>query len=142
ILFEQKQEVATKKVLFITTEKKKVQQLLMETPVALLQTVEATKQGLFGHEDHIELTFASGAPFYSAHFHLDGQDCNEWQALLGKAKAKDFDRDRAVAIAQDDIDKVKAAPGQCPACGGAITAPVLRGMDSLTCEFCGYVIRL
>ncbi len=142
ILFEQKQEVATKKVLFITTEKKKVQQLLVDTPVALLQNVTATKQGLFGHEDHIEMTFASGAPFYSVHFHLDGQDCNEWQGLLGKAKSKDFDHDRAVAIDQADIDKVKAAPAQCPTCGGTISTPVLRGMDSLTCEFCGYVIRL
>ncbi len=142
ILFEQKQEVATKKVLFIATEKKKVQQLLIETPVVLLETVTATKQGLFGHEDHIDLSFASGAPFHSVHFHLDGQDCNAWQALLGRAKSKDFDRDRAVAIAQADIDKVKAAPAQCPACGGAITAPVLRGMDSIHCEFCGYVIRL
>jgi hypothetical protein len=40
------------------------------------------------------------------------------------------------------MDKVKAAPSQCPSCGGNINQVVLRGMDSLTCDYCGYVIRL
>src|SRR5205823_11900767 len=62
ILFEQKQEVATKKVLFVATEKKKVQQLLVNVPVAQTQSAQASKQGLMGHEDHLDITFASGAP--------------------------------------------------------------------------------
>jgi len=142
ILFEQKQEVATKKVLFITTEKQKVQQLLLEVPVVLMETVKGSKQGLFSHEDHLELTFASGAPFYTLHFHLDGQDSSRWQGLLGQAKSKIFDQDRAVAIDASQVEKAKSAPSQCPACGGAVNQPVLRGMDSLDCEFCGYVMRL
>ena len=142
LIFEQKQEIATKKVLFITTEKQTVQKLLMETPLALMTAIKPSKQGLFGHEDHLELSFASGAPFYAAHFHIDGQDCNAWQGLLNRAKDKDFDKGRAVAVDQEAVEKVKAAPTQCPICGGAITAPVLRGMDSITCEYCGSVIRL
>ncbi len=142
LLFEQKQQVATKKILFITTESQKVQKLLAEVPTTLLETVNATKQGLFSHEDHIELTFASGAPIYRLHFHLDGQDCNRWQGLLGQAQAHAFDQDRAVALNPADVERVKAAPAQCPSCGGAIHQPVLRGMDSLRCEYCGFVIRL
>ena len=142
LLFEQKQEVATKKILFITTEKQKVQKLLWEAPIALLENVKPTKQGLFGHEDHLELSFASGAPFYSVHVHINGQDCNDWQALLGRAKSHDFDQERAIAVDQAAEQKVKEAPSRCPSCGGAIKQPVLRGMDSITCEYCGYVIRL
>ncbi len=142
LIFEQKQEVATKKFLFITTEKQKVQQLQLEAPVALIQEAKPTKRGLFGNEDHLDLLFASGAPCPTAHFHINGQDCNEWQGLIGRARSKDYDRDRAVAIEAAEIEKVKKAPSQCPACGGAITQPVLRGMDALTCPYCGNVIRL
>ena len=141
ILFEQKEEIATKKVLFVVTEKKKVQNLLIETPVALAEKVDTSKQGMLKNEDHIEIHFASGAPFQMADFHI-WQENTAWQALINRAKTKDFDKGRAVAFDQAAADKVKAAPSQCPSCGGNITTVVLRGMDSITCEYCGFVIRL
>jgi hypothetical protein len=61
---------------------------------------------------------------------------------INRARSKFYDGDRAVAIDQGAVDKVKAAPAQCPSCGGNINQPVLRGQDSLTCEYCGFVIRL
>ena len=76
-----------------------------------------------------------------AHFHI-WQDNAAWQALINRAKNKDFDQGRAVALDQAAVDKVKAAPAQCPSCGGNITTVVLRGMDSIKCEYCGLVIRL
>jgi hypothetical protein len=141
LLFEQKEEIATKKVLFVVTEKKKVQNLLLESPVALAEKVDASKQGMMKNEDHIEIRFTSGAPFQMAHFHL-WQDSSAWQALINRAKTKDFDQGRAMAVDQAAVDKVKAAPSQCPSCGGNINTVVLRGMDSLKCEYCGFVIRL
>ncbi len=142
LIFEQNEEVATKKVLFITTERKKIQQFLFEIPVELIADVVAVKQGMFKNEDHIDLSLKSGAPYPTCHFHLDGQDCNYWDSLLGKVRTKEFDRDRAVAIPKEELDKVKAAPTICPSCGGSINQPVLRGQDTITCNFCGQVIRL
>ena len=141
ILFEQKEEVVTKKVLFVATEKHKVQSLLWEAPVALLDKVTTSKQGLLKNEDHIEILFRSGAPLEMAHLHI-WQDCAAWQGLLNRAKTRDFDAGRAVALDQAAVDKVKSAPTQCPSCGGAITKPVLRGQDTIKCEFCGFEIRL
>ncbi len=141
IIFEQKEEIVTKKVLFVATEKQKVQQLQIECPVALVDKVDTSKQGLLKNEDHIEVRFASGAPVEMAHFHI-WQDCAAWQQLINRAKSKDFDQGRAVAIDQAAVDKVKAAPAQCPNCGGNITQVVMRGMDSIKCEYCGFVIRL
>ena len=141
ILFEQKEELVTKKVLFIATEKQKVQQLLIECPVTLVDKVDTSKQGLLKNEDHIEIRFASGAAVEVAHFHI-WQDTATWQQLINRVKSKDFDKGRAVAIDQSALDKVKSAPSQCPSCGGNITQVVMRGMDSLTCEYCGFVIRL
>jgi hypothetical protein len=142
LIFEQNQEVAMKKVLFITTEKKKVQQLLLETPVNLFADIKANKGGFFKNEDFVIVNLGHGAPVPSAQFHVFGQDCTEWQALLKRAGDFEFDKDRIVPIDQTEVDKVKAAPTVCPACGGAITKPVMRGQDTITCDFCGNIIRL
>jgi hypothetical protein len=141
LLFEQKEEIVTKKVLFVATEKQKVQNLQLEVPVALVDKVDISKQGLLKNEDHIEIRFTSGAPVEVAHFHL-WQDSATWQQLINRARSKDFDKGRTLVVDQAVVDKVKAAPSQCPGCGGNITQVVLRGMDTITCEYCGYVIRL
>jgi acyl carrier protein phosphodiesterase len=141
LLFEQKEEVVTKKVLFVATEKHKVQGLQLELPVARVDQVTTSKAGMLKNEDHIEVRLASGAPVERAHFHI-WQDCASWQGLINRAKTRDFDAGRAVAVDQAAVDKVKAAPSQCPSCGGNINQVVLRGQDTIQCEYCGYVIRL
>ena len=141
LIFEQKEEIATKKVLFIATEKETVQQVLLEAPVALVESVETDKRGLMKNEDFIEVGLASGGQVRQATFHI-WQDCEDWQALIKRAKAKDFDSDRAVALDQEVVEKARSAPSQCPACGGNIEQVILRGQDEIKCEYCGVVIRL
>lgn len=137
LLFEQKEEVATKKFLFITTEKEMVQKLLLEIPVAQISDVQASKRGLLGHEDHLDVTAPSGA----AHFHINGQESQLWQGLIGRARARDFDQNRTVALDTALLDRAKAAPTRCPTCGGTLDQPVLRGQESLTCGYCGSTVR-
>lgn len=141
ILFEQKEKIATKKVLFVTTEKKLVQELLWEAPVALIEETKARKEGFMNKDDFIAVQFSSGAAFDTAHLHI-WQSGDEWKALLKRAKAKEFDATRAIEIDEDIAEKVKDAPTECSSCGGAINQVVLRGMESITCEYCGAVIRL
>lgn len=141
LIFEQKEKVTTKKVLFVATEKQKVQALQWEVPVALVDRVQTSKQGLMKNEDHIEIRFVSGAPREVVHLHI-WESCDQWQALIQRAKAKEFDKDRAIAIDQSEVDKVKAALSQCPSCGANLNQVILRGQDTLKCEYCGYVIRL
>lgn len=141
LLFEQKEEVATKKFLFIATEKEKVQQLLLEVPLTTVDEAKGSKKGLLGHEDHLDLALAAEAPVRTAHFHLNGQDCNLWQQLISRAKAKDLDKERAVKVDQAVVAKAANAPTKCSNCGAAFTKPVLRGQSEITCEFCGTVTR-
>ncbi len=142
LLFEQKQEVATKKVLFITTEKKLVQQLLWEVPIALVSDVKGSKQGLFKNEDFLALTFATGAVVKSAQLHIFGQDFQKWISLINRACIHEFDKDRVIQIDQAEVEKVKTAPTLCPSCGGNLPKVILRGQDNLTCEYCGFTVRL
>ena len=142
LIFEQKEEVATKKFLFIATERETVQKLILEAAVALVEKIETSKKGIFKNEDHITLTFGSGAPVRSAWFHLEGQDCEVWKGLINQATAKEFDDERAVSVDQKVVEKIKKAPTDCPNCGAPITQQVLRGMDNITCQYCQHVIRL
>lgn len=142
LIFEQREEIATKKVLFITTERKKVQELEFEVPVFSIASVKATKQGMLKNEDWLALEFESGAFARSAKLHLDGQNCNEWQAQINQAKSRELDGDRAFAVDEAAAAKVKSAPVICPSCGGTLSKPVLRGMETITCDFCGRVIKL
>ena len=141
LLFEQKEKVATKKILFVATEKKLVQELLWETPVALIEETEARSEGFMNKDDLIDVQLGSGAPFDSVHLHI-WQSSDEWKTLLKRAKAKEFDATRAIAIDESVVEKVKSAPTECASCGGTINQVVLRGMESITCEYCGAVIRL
>ena len=141
LIFEQKEEVATKKILFIATEKQKIQNLLLDTPVAMVEDIKTSKQGMLKNEDHLDIVFGTGAQVRTAHFHI-WQDCTVWQGLINLVLTKDFDKNRAIAIDQTEVEKVKTAPTQCPSCGGKIDQVILRGMDSITCGFCGQMIRL
>ena len=140
IIFEQKEKVATKKVLFVATEKELVQETHWEVPVVLLEEAKARKEGFLNKDDYIELRFASGAPHDLIHLHI-WQRGDEWVAMLNRAKAREYDQTRAIPIDKAVAEKVKNAPTQCPECGGEIKQPILRGMDTITCEYCGVTVR-
>jgi len=93
LIYEQRQEIAKKKVLFVVTEKELVQQVLIDTPLSAVSSVKASKKGLMGHEDHLDVSYGG----QSAHFHIDGQDSNEWQSMIERAKAGGFESERAAA---------------------------------------------
>ena len=86
LIFEQKQDVVTKKVLFITTEKQRVQRLLLEVPLERISGAEGKKMGLMGHEDHLGVMLSPADPVEVARFHIDGQDCNLWQSQVTQAR--------------------------------------------------------
>jgi hypothetical protein len=90
IIFEQKQNVATKKFLFITTDSKPVHQALLEVSIEAIEEITATKKGFFRNKDHLEMTFASGMSVPAAYFSLHGQDSVSWEELVRRAKSADL----------------------------------------------------
>lgn len=142
LIFEQNEEIATKKVLFVTTEREKVQKMLFEVPVVSIENILASKQGALKNQDMLDLRLASGCFAERAVLHIFYENCNDWQRYILSVKTHEVDKDRVIAVDKEAVEKAKAAPTQCPQCGGLITKPVLRGMDSITCEFCGKIIRL
>ncbi len=142
LIFEQNEEVATKKVLFIVTEKQKVQQVAMEAPIGSVQQVKESDTGaLLFHKDHLELTFGAESKVRAAHFILKG-DSALWQRLINRVNAGEMEKDRVGKEAAPAADKPKTMPSQCPTCGARFTQEIVRGMNSVKCKFCGTVIQL
>ena len=141
IIFEQKEKVATKKVLFVATEKEMVQETLWEVPVVLVEEAKSRKEGFLNKDDYLDLALDSRASMDKVHLHI-WQRGDDWVALVNRARAGDFDQTRAIPVDEALLERVKNAPTKCPSCGGAISQPILRGMESVHCEFCGDVIRI
>lgn len=158
LLFEQKEEVATKKVLFITTEKTKVQALQWAVPVGQIEKAVGSTKGLMGKDDFLTITLVEsaglvgpegtslyddmGRPLRTTELHLKGERGEAWQAFIGRVKSGEIDKERTVPVDAAVTETVANAPTKCPNCGATITQTILRGQTEMTCEFCGSVIRL
>jgi len=115
----------------------------IESPLAQVQSLDALAgQGVGKDEEHLKVTYASGGPVGSALFQLVGPKAADWKTTVSRAMKGDYTNDRAVAVDQAAINKVKNAPTQCSNCGAAFTKPVLRGQTEIKCEFCGAVTRI
>jgi len=150
LVFEQKEEVATKKVLFIATEKKKMQAMGWEVPVANIATAAGSKRGFMNKDDFLTITCAPGASlktpegttFQTADIHLMGETGDAWQAFIGRVKSGDVAKERTVPVDAKAAAAVANAPTKCGTCGATITQTILRGQTEISCQYCGSVIRV
>lgn len=141
LIFERDEEIATKKVLFIATEKQRVQQVMLQARVGEIENVSASKRGVFGNEDHLDFKFGGSASIRQAHFHIDGQDANEWQGMVQRVKTGGMESTRVTALSDAEKQRLKNAPTKCSNCGSPLTAPILRGQTEIKCPACGTVTR-
>lgn len=146
LLFEQREEVVTKKMLGIfKAESEKIQGVLLDVAVHEIEEVSHKEEGGFlgmGKADIMELVLAASAPVSRARFHLKGQDSADWAAMIKRVQSGEIDEDRADEYVEELEEAAAVAvsfPTQCPNCLAAVPAPP-RGVSSITCEFCGTTI--
>lgn len=147
LLFEQREEVVTKKRLGIfKAESEKIQELMLEIETVDIESVKDKEEGGFlgmGKDDIIEFVFSANAPISRGRFHLKGQDSADWAAMIKRVQSGEINEDRAEEYAEELADAKELAlafPTECPNCFAAVPTPPL-GVLSVTCEFCGTVIK-
>lgn len=141
VLFERREEVAKKKVLFIATEKEMVQELQLEVTVPDVEAVKPVSKGLMGKDDWLEFIFQGRAPVRAANFHI-WYECKDWVALFGRVQSGEIAQERVKAKDAAAAAAVKAAPVKCPTCGATLNVQIVVGMTQINCDYCGGVIRL
>jgi hypothetical protein len=148
LVFEQKEKKATKKVLFVATEKETYQEMLFEAPVMSVDSVKASSKGLMGHQDHLDFEFGSGSDFANAHFHIDGQESEWWTGLVNRVKNGEIRREQYAAgeeasptVDEESAGSLAEAPERCTSCGAPFDTPVAKGQRQIQCEYCGTTMR-
>ncbi len=159
LIMEQKEKVATKKVLFIATKKKLVQEMQFAAPIGAVEIQEASdeRKGFLGlsKREMLKLRFTTpteGKRIDSATLRLLGGADNEaWAARIKQVQRGDLAAEAAPVQASSTSAETAAAetaapareiPTHCPSCGALLTQPIVKGMQELRCEYCGAVIRL
>ncbi len=144
LLFEQKEDVATKKVLFVTTAKERVQKLLLEAPIGGVQPRASESGALMWKKELLEVDMTQ-ATVSRARFKLEG-DSAPWPGLIGRIRTGEIAGEKVgaapAAAAAPEQPPAPAAPTVCPTCGARLAAEIVRGMQSITCAYCGTVVRL
>ena len=107
LVFERKEKVATKKVLFITTASEMVQEVQIDQPIQAVLEWKAENKGLFGHQDFLMVRFEE-AKLDSVAFHVNGQDSKDWVALLEKVRSNQIQSERynaSTALSFQDLSR-------------------------------------
>jgi len=143
LLFEQKEEIATKKILFITTEKETVQEFIFDVSIGQVDEVKASDEKKFlKRKEMLKLLFAPEADLSGATLRLIDAQNEEWAKLIGRVKSGEIAKERTQPKDEAVVEAARTAPTKCPTCGGTLDAEIVRGMQEITCEYCGSVIRL
>jgi predicted nucleic acid-binding Zn-ribbon protein len=109
-------------------------------PSAILEARKEAQDGIEG--EVLVVQFNQQGPLPEARFQLSMAVANDWLQMIGRARSGGYTQDRAVAISQEELDRVRNAPQACPNCGASFAAPVLRGQTDITCQYCGKVVRI
>jgi hypothetical protein len=149
LIFEQRQEIATKKVLFITTKKELIQEKLWESPIGAVEELEAEDQRSFLKRKEmltIRLSERTREIPGDIALQLQGADNDTWRSLIRRAKSGQIDGDRfgapapdeqlAAQLEQETAEPEEELPTVCPSCNAPLP-PIFKGMPQVTCEYCG-----
>ena len=115
-------------------------ELKVEAAIASITGVEL--QANEEEDDVLVVAFDGNAAVHEGRFDLAELVGNDWLTMVGRARNGDYNVNRAIEIDEAELEKVKNAPTSCPNCSASFTAPVLRGQNDITCEYCGAVTRL
>jgi hypothetical protein len=154
VIFEQHQEVATKKVLFVTTQKKLVQEMLWDSPIGAVDELESEDQRKFlRRKEMLTLRFNERTRDTPSDVTLQliGTDNETWSSLIRRAKSGQIDAERfgapppeeqlAAEIEAEVMETEKELPTQCPNCNAPLPQ-VFKGMKQIECEYCGAVVNI
>ncbi len=112
-----------------------------ETPLSQVEEIKV-EEAVGGQPERLLFRFGAEAQLPQTRFEPAQPVGEAWLKMVGRARAGDYQKDRAEEIDPEELARVAEAPVQCPNCGAAFTAPVLRGQNEIVCEFCRVITRL
>ena len=145
LIFEQREKKATKKILFIATEKELVQEMLWDSPIGNIEETESEdKRAFLKKKELLTLRFTERTRDLPGDVtvRLKGSTNETWTSLIRRVKTGQLDAERVESPEGEAEEEISSAdlPTVCPSCGGKLP-PIFKGMREVTCEYCGTLVR-
>ena len=143
LIFEQREKVAKKKVLFIKVSSELVQEMLWEAPIGTLVEFKASekRRALVLKRELLTLVCKQPATVKEALLELSA-DSDAWRALINRVVTGDMNKERVDREEAAVKEPVIEVPSKCPTCGAGLDIQVVRGMMAVECPYCGTNIPL
>lgn len=158
VIFEQREERVTKKVLFIATKKQLIQEMLWAVPVGAVIEMESEdkKSGFLGmgRQELLTLRFPERTRELPSDVVLQlkgGATNEEWRSLIREVKSGQIEADMfgapspqeqlAAEVEAEAEETADELPTRCPNCNATLP-PIYKGMQQVECEYCGAIINL
>ncbi|MEM7798891.1 MAG: hypothetical protein AAF633_06870 [Chloroflexota bacterium] len=142
LLFEQRERVATRKLLFITTKSEAVQKLLVDVNVQHIETIEHSEERRrtlqLGKDDILSLIMTGQADFSRLRFHIKNQEAADWADAIRFVQTGEIQEDRFDYDPEIE-EEMPQFPANCPRCLAPVP-PQPTGARATQCEFCGSTI--
>jgi predicted nucleic acid-binding Zn-ribbon protein len=139
LVFEQAEKTGKKLGLF---GGKDVQEMKWEFPLTSIEAVEAENKGLLGGKDMLNFTLGSGASYGKLTVEVKGGvDCKLWAGQIKRMMSGNTQDERAIEPDPELIERLRNAPTSCHICGGTLPQ-ITAGQNSVTCPYCGVVVRV
>lgn len=142
LILEIHEKIVKKKVLFVTTASETERKLQFDTPVAYIDKAESFQEGLLKGKSHLRIHFTAQGPYDHTQFRIQRGSNEDFAEDIRRIQSGELLKNRTEEVDPEALERVKNAPSQCPSCGGTIQQKILRGQQEITCEYCGFVIRL
>jgi predicted nuclease with RNAse H fold len=137
LIFEQKEKTGKTLGLF---GGKEVHKVLWEVPLNLIENAEPEDKGLFGGKDMVHFQLGTGAPYARITVEIKGGiDSKAWVAELKKMLRGELNG--GTINDPELVERLRNAPTACPTCA-AMLPQLVAGQNSLTCQYCGTVVRI
>ena len=142
LVFERKEDVVKKRRLLIFKEKEQVREMGVEMPIGAVEGAEIERVGRVFKKQVIHLSLAAPpASFRRMSLKLQG-DSEAWKGLVNRVITGDIEGERIAGAVKEERREAEPMDMTCTGCGVSLTVPIVKGMKSITCEYCGTVMRL
>ncbi len=151
LIFEQREKIAKKKVLFIAVKKELVQEKLWESPIGAVSELESQdKRAFLKRKELLTLRFHERTRETPGEItlQLKHMDNDAWVERIHRVQSGKIDLARSDREAPqpngegaETIEEDREIPTICPNCSAPLP-PAFKGMQQLACDYCGTVVNL
>ena len=151
LIFERREKIAKKKVLFIAVKKELVQEKMWESPIGAVSDLESQDERAFlKRKELLTLRFSERTRETPGEItlQLKHTDNDTWVEKIHRVKSGKIDLARPdhevphpVQPESESDREDQEVPTICPNCSAPLP-PAFKGMQQLACDYCGTVVNL